>query len=280
MAEAGRRPKVYRPERNTLLFLGGLHRSGTTPLSRTLAKHRQISPLNGTGAKKNEGQHVQSVYPAAAEHGGPGRFATRPEAHLTEESPLATEESARRLWEAWSPYWNLKRRVLMEKSPPNLLMTRFLASLFPSSRQLLIMRHPVVVALSTAKWMDGETPADLVEHWLSAHERLREDLAHLHAAGGDSAAVITYEALVRRPEDTLGRVCAWLGIDHPPEAGRLESERSSRYQQAWEEMATGGDAAAAAARREVLDRFSERAAAFGYDLEDLEQEGSHGLPRP
>lgn len=270
---AGGGRKVYRPERNTLLFVGGLHRSGTTPLARTLGDHDDVSPLRGTGVKKNEGQHLQAVYPPAVEHGGPGRFANRPDAHLTEDSPLATEESARLLWEAWSPYWNLKRRVLLEKSPPNLLMTRFLAHLFPASRQLLIMRHPVVVALSTAKWMDGESLADLVDHWLGAHELVRRDLAHL-----DSAAVITYESLVRRPEETLARVCAWLGIGDVRDPQRLEPGRSSSYQETWERLAEGDDPAAA--RREVVDRFAGRAAAFGYDLEDLDHEGAHGLPTP
>lgn len=264
-------PAVGSPEEHTLLFVGGLHRSGTTPLSRVLGDHPQVGPLRGTGVAKNEGQHLQEVYRPAIDHGGPGRFATQVGAHLTEDSPLATPESARSLWAAWSPYWNLRRPVLLEKSPPNLLMTRFLARVFPGSRQLLILRHPVVVAFATSKWMDGEAPAELVEHWLRAHELLREDLARL-----DTAAVITYEGLVRRPEETLARVGAWLGLDGPVPTGRLDAARSAPYTEAWREMASADPAA----RAEVLDRFSERAAAFGYDLEDLDHEGDHGLPAP
>ena len=56
------------------VFLAGLHRSGTTLLARLLAAHPEISGFSGTGEPADEGQHLQSVYPAARVYGGPGRF--------------------------------------------------------------------------------------------------------------------------------------------------------------------------------------------------------------
>jgi len=53
-----------------LVFVGGLHRSGTTPLTRCLAAHSQISGFEGTGVEEDEGQHLQTVYPPARAHGG------------------------------------------------------------------------------------------------------------------------------------------------------------------------------------------------------------------
>ena len=61
------------------VFLAGLHRSGTTLLARLLAAHPDISGLSGTGVPADEGQHLQSVYPAAKVYGGPGRFGFAPE---------------------------------------------------------------------------------------------------------------------------------------------------------------------------------------------------------
>ena len=98
-----------------LVFVGGLHRSGTTLLARLLASHPDATGLSGTGVPEDEGQHIQDVYAPAERHGGTGRFALKAKAHLTEASPLATPESAQRLWEAWRPYWDSDQRFLIEK---------------------------------------------------------------------------------------------------------------------------------------------------------------------
>ena len=66
------------------VFLAGLHRSGTTLLARLLASHPEVSGFSDTGVPADEGQHLQTVYPAAAVYGGPGRFGFAPEAHFTE----------------------------------------------------------------------------------------------------------------------------------------------------------------------------------------------------
>ena len=92
-------------EGHQLVFLAGLHRSGTTLLARLLAAHPEISGFSETGVPADEGQHLQSVYPLAQVYGGPGRFGFAPESHLTERSPLASQESARKLFEDWSPHW-------------------------------------------------------------------------------------------------------------------------------------------------------------------------------
>ena len=81
------------------MFVGGLHRSGTTLLGRCMSEHPQVSGFSGTGATEDEGQHLQTVYRAANEHGGPGRFGFDPAAHLTEDSPLVSDESRRLLLE-------------------------------------------------------------------------------------------------------------------------------------------------------------------------------------
>jgi hypothetical protein len=83
-----------------IVFVGGLHRSGTTLVARLLAAHPEASGFAGTGVPENEGQHLQDVYPPASRHGGPGRFALHPAAHLTESSPLVGPGARDRLWAA------------------------------------------------------------------------------------------------------------------------------------------------------------------------------------
>jgi len=73
--------------------------AGTTPLARVLGDHPAVSAFSGTGAREDEGQHLQDVYPKAKVYGGAGRFAFSGAAHLTEGSPLATEASRERLLE-------------------------------------------------------------------------------------------------------------------------------------------------------------------------------------
>ena len=88
-----------------------------------------------------------------------------------------TPENAAALREAWDPYWDLSRRSSSEKSPPNLVMGRFLQALFPGSSLIVVIRHPVVVALSNKKWRKMLSPdprrfqtvSSLVQHWVTAH---------------------------------------------------------------------------------------------------------------
>ena len=109
-----------------LVFVGGLHRSGTTPLTRCLAAHAQISGFAHTGVEEDEGQHLQNVYPPARAR-RPRPVRAPPGRPLPS---MLTPDTATRLLDRWRPHWDLARPVLVEKSPPNLLMTRFLQGAF------------------------------------------------------------------------------------------------------------------------------------------------------
>ena len=67
------------------------------------AEHPDASGFRDTGVPEDEGQHLQSVYRPARAHGGPGRFGFDPGAHLTEDSPLVTDENRARLAADWEP---------------------------------------------------------------------------------------------------------------------------------------------------------------------------------
>ena len=245
-----------------MVFVCGLHRSGTSALARVLGAHPQVSNLSGTGAKEDEGQHLQDVYLRARKHGGPGRFAFAPAAHLTEDDARRTPDAAQRLMASWSPYWDLGADVLLEKSPPNLLMTRFLQEVFPGARFVTITRHPVVVALSTSKWLRWGSMHRSVEHWLRAHETFAQDAQHL-----SHVHVLKYEQLVADPAEPLAAVGRFLGLDGDIPSGGWQSDRSRRYEEQWAQLAASRRGRRVRAR--IVEDFAERTAAFGYDVEDL-----------
>jgi len=180
-------------------------------MAKWLAAHPDVSGLTGTGVYEDEGQHLQSVYPVALAHGGPGRFALDPAARLTEDSELITPDAAGRLLEAWVPYWDTSKPVLLEKSPPNLIRMRFLHALFPAARFIVVVRHPIAVSFATHKW--SRTSIDsLVQHWLTAHEHLVEDSLEVRRV-----ALVRYEDLLTNPEFELDRLFAFLSL--PSHAG-------------------------------------------------------------
>lgn len=241
------------------VFLAGLHRSGTTLLARLLAAHPQVSGFSGTDVPADEGQHLQSVYPAAKVWGGPGRFGFAAEAHFTEESPLATEESARRLFEEWSSHWDLSRPVLLEKSPPNLLKTRFLQALFPGSAFIVVLRHPIPVTLATAKWRRTRRYHRLLEHWLRCHEIFEADRPQL-----ERVHVIRYEELVREPEPVLRSAFEFLELEPIAPSEPVETGADERYFEQWRSLKRDPRL------RLYLDlaslRYERRTRRFGYSL--------------
>ena len=246
-----------------LVFVGGLHRSGTTPLTRCLAAHPQVSGFAGTGVEEDEGQHLQDVYPPARALGGPGRFALSPAAHLTEGSPLLGPDTAERLLARWRPHWDLSRPVLVEKSPPNLLMSRFLQAAFPDARFVMVVRHPAIVSLSTRKWARRRPLGALLAHWVAAHRTFEQDAAFLRRV-----LVVKYEHLVADPQAPLAGIAAFLEVDGDIPAGGIDTRRSATYERRWADLATGNPL-----RRErfrALCRRHEPAANhFGYSLLDL-----------
>jgi hypothetical protein len=216
-----------KPPSNRLVFVGGLHRSGTTLLAELLGEHPEISALHDTGVWHDEGQFLQHRYPTAYECGGPGRFAFDDRTHLTEADAVDPSIAAGELTDAWSPFWDLKRRFLVEKSPPNLLRFRYLQSLFPEAHFIAIVRHPVAVAYATAGWSNTSIPA-LVEHWLRAHEQFELDRPRIR-----QLEFVRYEDLVSNVDETLARIFGGLGVAAHRPGVEVDPDTNARYLRRW-----------------------------------------------
>ena len=288
-------------EDQTFIFIAGLHRSGTSVLFRILREHPEISGFKfETGAEReHEGQHLQSVYAPDTEHGGPGYFAFDPGAHLTESSDLANETNRQVLFREWGKYWDLSCPYLLEKSPTNLVRSRFLQKLFQRSKFIVIARHPIAVSLAMIKWMGwprhyvthsggpsgvdricvrAAQPTDREEfwasrqlytesmvytllcHWCVAHERFLSDAPRL-----TEAVSVRYEDLVRRPSQILIEILQFIGATGSL-TGREEvfEDHNAGYFSQWEGML--GTLISRPFFEHMLVEFGPVARQFGYDL--------------
>lgn len=247
------------------LFLGGLHRSGTSLLAKTLAAHPQISGFKDTGAIEDEGQWLQSVYPPAKVYGGAGRFGFVKASFMDENSDLVSAENAQRLFDEWKPYWDMTQPVLLEKSPPNLVRSRFLQAMFPHSCFIMMLRHPIAVSCATAKW-SNTSMYSLMEHWLRCHERFDRDRKYLQ-----NVIVVKYENFVASPQQTLDLVFDCIGVDAISMAPQINPNANQNYFAKWRQMKYQQGWLKSIYCQVIENLFEKRVNRFGYSLEDLEQ---------
>jgi hypothetical protein len=215
------------PTRNRFLFIGGLHRSGTSVVANCLKEHPDVSGFVETGVPQDEGQFLQSLYPIAKVYGGPGVFGFHPEMHVTEASPLVSETNRRKLFAEWARHWDTSRTVLLEKSPPNLLKTRFLQAMFPDAFFLIITRHPIATSYATQKWSKTAI-LSLLRHWVSCHRIFFEDRLHLK-----KCMILRYEDFVADPQSHLDRVCDFVGLSRFKAASEVKREINKAYFERW-----------------------------------------------
>lgn len=197
---------------NRFVFVAGLHRTGTSILSRILGAHPSISSIEGAPVPENEGCYLQGAIAHTAKDGRPGHYATDVAQHHTEHSLYNSLETQRRLLSDWSDWFDGSKGWWLEKSPVNLVRMRLYQQLFPTAQFVVVVRHPQIMAAALAKWVAGES-AELVRYALDAYDIVREDMQYLHAV-----TLVRYEDLVARPDHVRRSLFAFLSLDdHDPD---------------------------------------------------------------
>ncbi len=230
------------------LFICGLHRSGTSALHEILKLHPAMTGFSGTGKPKDEGQHLQNVIGVDGDYGGPGDFCFNERAHLTETDVPAYEERLPELMASWENLWAPDRAIRVEKSPPNLIRSRFLQAAFSDARFVFIVRHPLATARATQKWSHA-SGEHLFRHWLQGHRIMMEDRPLIQ-----QSCCIRYEDLAADLNGTLMRVWDLAGVPAIAVHADSFSDHNPNY------LETGADYQLSAAERRLLE-------AFGYELE-------------
>ncbi|MBU0730979.1 MAG: sulfotransferase [Proteobacteria bacterium] len=252
-------------DNHQLVFIGGLHRSGTSLLHEILRDHPEISGFSDTGVTQDEGMFLQNVYPTAKPFGGPGRFGFDNKSFMDEDHPLATEENAKKIFMEWGKHWKLNKKYLMEKSPPDLVRTRFLQKLFPHSLFIIVLRHPVAVAYATKKWAGSGIPS-LIEHSLRCYERFMTDKAYLN-----KFFILRYEDFVREPEKILNSITGWIGINRIQTNKPIRSDINKKYFLKWEEDQTNFVKQILLGYKDLPEKYQKRFNNLGYCIKDIEQ---------
>ena len=195
------------------VFVCGLPRSGTSVLGRNIGRLENCTDLRETGVFEDEGQFLQDVYPIDGDLGGAGRFGFDPRAHRTESSNLLTPANVAKLHRSWEPYWDKSKTIRVEKTPGNLLMTRFLQAAFPNCYFIVIRRHPVPVGMASQKWKVNVAPLyKLFEHWLHCHGLFEADKKYLK-----HVYELRYEDYIEDAEKYHKEIAAFIGTSVPPQ---------------------------------------------------------------
>lgn len=196
--------KVGRRTTPRYVFVGGLHRSGTSLVNRLVQGLPGIGGITGAPVPENEGVYLQGAIPHTAQSGRPMFFATNPDEHLTEDHPLNALETRLRLDHDWDPWFADGLTWRVEKSPVNLTRMRLLQQLFPLAQFIIVVRHPEAIAASVASWLD-QPAAALHQHWVDAHRQLMGDLPYIHAV-----LVVRYEDIVADTGAAVRQLAAFL----------------------------------------------------------------------
>ena len=124
---------------------------------------------------------------------------------------LVYEQSSYRPDRDWSEvFWG-------DKSPQYVTEVSLLSRLFPQSSFIHIVRDPRDVSLSVATtW--GQHPLRAAQRWTEAIDSCRAAGERL---GPDRYAEVRYEDILARPGEETARLCAFLGVETPANAGTL-----------------------------------------------------------
>jgi hypothetical protein len=252
------------------VFIGGLHRSGTSLVHEILRGSPVATGFVGTGFPQDEGQFLQTVYPRASVFGGPGKFGFDPASHMDEHHPLATPEQAEKLFTEWSAHWDMSKRFLLEKSPPNIVRLRYFQALYPESRFIVILRHPLAVAYATRKW-SGTTIPELLEHSILCYERFLADMPQLR-----HVAVFRYEEFVQRPQPVIDEITDWLGMPRILITHQVRTDVNANYFETYRSEASSLVQRLRPSFSRMPEKFEPRANALGYSI--VAPETLHPVP--
>ena len=188
----------------------GAQRSGTTLLRLMLDAHPNIAIGPETGFLRRIGEAAQ--WPAVGRSGVPWSdgWSVDPET-VEREFALAFE----RVFAAHAAAQGARRWG--EKTPLNASYGERLARLWPDAQVVTIVRHPVPVVRSRARWGPSHTPPRVLENWAKV---ARNHVRNRAVLGSERFHLVRFEDLVSSPRPVMEEVLAFLGEPWHPDVLR------------------------------------------------------------
>lgn len=248
------------PRDKTWVFLVGCYNSGTTLLAELLARHPSISAL------PTEGHFITDQFVKDYDLGLPRMWVNREDIFcLTEEDDGPDPV---RLKKEWGMRLDLRKPVLLEKSPPNSARTRWLQKHFENAHFIGIVRNGYAVSEGISRKavphhrMDGWPIEMSAYQWKRSNEILKRDAEHLR-----HFLWVKYEDLTGNPEKTLAKIAGFIGVS---DFEGVELDGSWKIHERDEQIRNMNDVSIERLKRSDIDQINKVAGSmiesFGYEL--------------
>ena len=157
-------------------------------------------------------------------------------------------------------HWDLAKTVLVEKSPPNLIRTRFLQASSPARRS-----PSSFVTRSRSPWrqLGGAEPGGSLR---SSSTGCAATSSSRTTSPVERVQVVRYEELVDDAETCVQRIWALVGLEPAPVETLVEPGSNKSYFEQW--RALKGRPAVRAYLATTEARYERRVKRFGYSLRD------------
>lgn len=189
------------PKPNKWVFIVGCYNSGTTLLHNLLSNHSHI------GSMPDEGQFFTDQLLLPKSVGLPRLWAIEPELFRLGEKD-GKNINVNRLKRQWGAHYNdLKKPVLIEKSPPNAARTHWIQANFENAYFIGIIRNGYAVAEGIRR-KGGHRLEMAANQWVNANEIMLEDFDKLKRK-----KIIRYEDICDSPGKILGDLMVFLGLN-------------------------------------------------------------------
>ena len=132
-----------------IVFVGGLHRSGTTTVAKILSSLPNCQGFEDTKSLMDEGQRLQTVLPTDQALGGVSEFFVWSD---RDKKSISEKEKASIVSDWKNDLSGSDEEIFIEKSPVNCARMEMLLKAFPQSKGVFVVRHPIAVVLASLKW--------------------------------------------------------------------------------------------------------------------------------
>lgn len=180
------------------IFLLGVNNSGTTLIANVLESHPLVRCMDW------EGQDYTNELPHPWDYGAARLWTVELDRFRWTEADVRAD--AVRIKYDWTLRYPAPPGYLFEKSPPNVLRSRWLQHNFRPARFIATFRSPYAVCEGVRRRMDC-TIEQAASHWATANRILLEDISRL-----ERVLSYRYEELCQDPQAVLGKVDDFLEV--------------------------------------------------------------------